>query len=125
MNLSAIEMKAFVPASNFDTSKKFYLALGFEIPWSSEGLAYVRHENTSFLLQDYNRPDFIQHYMMHLLVESADDWYAHVMATGVVETFGVAVGAPQNQPWGLRDFTLFDTSGVLWRIGQNVSVDSG
>ena len=26
MNLSAVEMKAFVPAANFDTSKKFYLA---------------------------------------------------------------------------------------------------
>jgi uncharacterized glyoxalase superfamily protein PhnB len=83
MNLSAVEMKAFAPASNFETSKQFYLALGFEIPW-----------------------------------------YAHVMATGVAETFGVAVGAPQDQPWGLRDFTLFDPSGVLWRIGQNISVGS-
>jgi uncharacterized glyoxalase superfamily protein PhnB len=25
----------------------------------------------------------------------------------------------EEQPWGMRDFVLFDPCGVLWRIGQS------
>ena len=120
MNLRTAEIKAFVPAADFEQSKQFYLTLGFEIPWSSEDLAYVRHGETSFLLQAFNHPNFIKNFQMHLLVENVDDWHAHVLASGVAERFGVRVGAPQNQPWNMRDFQLFDPSGVLWRVAQNI-----
>jgi uncharacterized glyoxalase superfamily protein PhnB len=30
------------------------------------------------------------------------------------------VSPVQLQPWRMRDFTLHDPSGVLWRIAQNV-----
>jgi catechol 2,3-dioxygenase-like lactoylglutathione lyase family enzyme len=120
MNLAAVEVKAFVPAADFERSKQFYVALGFEVPWSSEELAYVRHGNTSFLLQAFNEPAFIKSYQMHLLVENVDDWHAQVLASGVVARFGVKVGQPEDQPWAMRDFTLFDPSGVLWRVAQNI-----
>jgi hypothetical protein len=120
MNLATVEIKAFVPALDFERSKLFYSALGFEIPWSSEGLAYVHRGNTSFLLQAFAYPEFIKNYVMHMLVECVDDWHAHVVASGVAEQFGVRVGAPEDQPWAMRDFVLFDPSGVLWRIAQNI-----
>ncbi|HEY8683746.1 MAG TPA: VOC family protein [Rhodanobacter sp.] len=120
MNLSTVEIKAFVPALDFAVSEQFYLALGFEVPWSEDGLAYVRHGETSFLLQAFNEPAFARNFQMHLLVESADDWHAHVLAAGVTARFGVAMGEPTDQPWGMRDFTLFDPSGVLWRVAQNI-----
>jgi catechol 2,3-dioxygenase-like lactoylglutathione lyase family enzyme len=120
MNLVAVEIKPFVPASDFDRSKQFYLALGFEIPWSSDDLAYVRHGSTSFLLQAFDEPDFIKNFQMHLLVESVDDWHAQILSSGIAARFNVKVGTPVNQPWAMRDFTLFDPSGVLWRIAQNI-----
>jgi uncharacterized glyoxalase superfamily protein PhnB len=43
-----------------------------------------------------------------------------VVATGVVERFGAKLGQPEDRPWAMRDFTLIDPSGVLWRIGQNI-----
>jgi catechol 2,3-dioxygenase-like lactoylglutathione lyase family enzyme len=121
VNLSAVEIKSFVPAADFEASKEFYRVLGFEIPWSDDGLAYVRLGGTSFLLQSFAEPGFAQNYQMHLLVENVDDWHAHVLAAGVVARFGVEVGVPGDRPWGMRDFTLFDPSGVLWRVGQNIS----
>lgn len=121
MNLAAVEIKAFVPAADFELSKQFYVSLGFEIPWFSEGLAYVKHGNTSFLLQAFNYPEFIKNFQMHLLVEDVNAWHARVLQSGVVERFGVRVDAPQDQPWGMRDFPLFDPSGVLWRVAQNIS----
>ena len=124
MNLAAVEIKAFVPSRDFEKSKQFYLALGFEIPWSSEELAYVRHGETSFLLQAFYAPGHAENFQMHLLVENVDDWHAHVLSSGIHNRFGVAVGVPENRPWAMRDFTLFDPSGVLWRIAQDIPRES-
>jgi catechol 2,3-dioxygenase-like lactoylglutathione lyase family enzyme len=120
VNLTAVEIKAFVPAVDFELSKEFYLALGFEVPWSDGELAYVRHGETSFLLQAFDAPGFAGNFQMHLLVENVDDWHAHVVTTAVAGRFGVAVGEPVDRPWAMRDFTLYDPSGVLWRIAQNI-----
>jgi hypothetical protein len=125
MNLNAVEIKAFVPASDFEKSKQFYSAIGFEIPWSSDDLAYVRLGETSFLLQAFNHPDFIKNYQMHLVVENVEDWHAHLKSIGIEEQFGVRMGSPEDQPWAMRDFTLFDSSGVLWRIAQNLPRSAG
>lgn len=125
MNLATVEIKAFVPSRNFGESKQFYLTLGFEIPWSSEDLAYVRYGETSFLLQSFYEPAHTSNFQMHLLVENVDDWHAHVRSSGVRESFGVDVGKPENRPWAMRDFTLFDPSGVLWRIAQNIPREPG
>jgi Glyoxalase/Bleomycin resistance protein/Dioxygenase superfamily len=120
LNLAAVEIKAFVPAADFALSREFYLALGFEIPWASDDLAYVRHGETSFLLQAFNEPGFIKNFQMHLLVENVDDWHARILLSGISSRFGVKVGEPQDQPWAMRDFTLYDPSGVLWRVAQNI-----
>ncbi|KRE90931.1 glyoxalase [Frateuria sp. Soil773] len=120
MNLRTVEIKAFLPAPDFERSRQFYLALGFEIPWSSGDLAYVRHGDTSFLLQAFDAPAFARNYQMHLLVENVDDWHAHVLASGVAGRFATEVGEPEDRPWAMRDFTLLDPAGVLWRIAQNL-----
>jgi catechol 2,3-dioxygenase-like lactoylglutathione lyase family enzyme len=125
LNLATVEVKAFVPAADLARSIEFYVALGFEVPWSSDELAYVRNGQTSFLLQAFNEPAFIANYQMHLLVENVDDWHAHVTSSGVAKRFGVDIGAPQDQPWAMRDFTLFDPSGVLWRVAQNIPREQG
>ena len=121
MNLNAIEIKAFVPALNLAVSKDFYVALGFEVPWSTKDLAYIRYGSTSFLLQEFFVPEHANNFMMHLLVENVDDWYQHVMASEVVQKFKVRIEPPEDRPWGLRDFPLTDPTGILWRIGQNIS----
>jgi catechol 2,3-dioxygenase-like lactoylglutathione lyase family enzyme len=122
MNLATVEMKAFVPARDFATSKAFYGVLGFEVPWTSDDLAYVRHGGTSFLLQRFFVPEHAGNFKMHLLVEDADAWHAQVLASGVVERFGVRLSAPEDRPWHIRDFTLTDPAGVLWRIGHNLPI---
>ena len=125
MNLTTVEIKAFVPSRDFEESKQFYLALGFEIPWCSDDLAFVRYGDTSFLLQSFYEPAHTNNFQMHLLVENVDDWHAHVRLSGVHDRFGVDVGEPENRPWAMRDFTLFDPSGVLWRIAQNIPREPG
>ena len=117
-NLAVVEVKAFVPAKNFALSMEFYEALGFTRASVFEDIAYFHCGESSFLLQDFFVQEHAANFQMHLLVESVDAW--HEKATAVAERFNVKIGEPQNQPWAMRDFTLFDPSGVLWRIAQNV-----
>lgn len=120
LNLSTVEIKAFVPARDFELSKQFYEAMGFTLAFSSAELAYFHHGNCSFLLQNFYVEQLAENFMMHMLVENADDWHEHFVAQGLIERFGVKVGTTEDRPWAIRDFTLCDPSGVLWRIGHNI-----
>ncbi|WP_400769538.1 VOC family protein [Methylosinus sporium] len=119
-NLQTIELKAFVPAKDFELSKRFYRDLGFTLASDAGGTAYFHHETVSFLLQNFYVMDFAENLMLHLLVEDVDAWKAKVDESGIAARYGVAVSEVRLQPWHMRDFTLVDPSGVLWRIARNV-----
>jgi uncharacterized glyoxalase superfamily protein PhnB len=57
--------------------------------------------------------------MMHLLVEDVSAWHARLVSAGIAARYGVRQSELADQPWRMRDFTLTDPSGVLWRIAQN------
>jgi catechol 2,3-dioxygenase-like lactoylglutathione lyase family enzyme len=42
-NLSAIELKAHLPAKDFETSKQFYQDLGFTLCWSEGNPAFLHY----------------------------------------------------------------------------------
>ncbi len=119
--LKAEEIKAFVPARDFALSKQFYQDLGFTVAWSSEGLAYLHHGNCAFLLQNYYVKEHADNFMMHIIVTDVDAWWRHVEAQGIASKYNVKTEPPEDRPWGLRDFILVDPTGVLWRIGQDIS----
>jgi uncharacterized glyoxalase superfamily protein PhnB len=116
-SLAVVEIKAFIPARNFALSMEFYEALGFTCASVFEDIAYFHCGESSFLLQDFFVQEHAANYQMHLLVENVDAW--HERAKAVAHRFKVQVGELENQPWAMRDFTLFDPSGLLWRIAQN------
>ena len=118
-DLKATEIKAFVPAKDFARSKQFYQDMGFTIAWSDTDLAYVRCGECSFLLQNFYHPEHAGNFMMHLLVPDVAAWWDHVVKAGLAAKYGVAAQPPEDRPWGMRDFTIVDPTGVLWRVGQN------
>jgi catechol 2,3-dioxygenase-like lactoylglutathione lyase family enzyme len=119
-NLRVTEVKAFVPARDFALSKRFYQDLGFTLASDGDGIAYFHHGDASFLLQDFFTEALGENFMMHLLVADVEAWHQSITDAGIAEKYGVKVGPVELQPWRMRDFVLFDPSGVLWRIGQNV-----
>lgn len=120
MNLEAIEIKAFVPARDFDLSKAFYTDLGFEVAFSSDDLAYLKAGECSFLLQKFYVKEHAENFMMHMLVADVDAWWARVVSMALAEKYGVRASPPEDRPWAIRDFILTDPTGVLWRIGTNI-----
>jgi catechol 2,3-dioxygenase-like lactoylglutathione lyase family enzyme len=123
--LTSIEAKAFVPSRDFALCKQFYQDFGFELAWSSDDLAYLRNGNSSFLLQRFYRKEHADNFMMHLLVDDVEAWWSHVQAQELPARYGVRAEPPENRPWGIRDFIVVDPTGVLWRIGQNISEPTG
>jgi catechol 2,3-dioxygenase-like lactoylglutathione lyase family enzyme len=119
-DMAIVEIKAFLPARDFALSKQFYQDLGFILAWSSEGLAYFRHGDSSFLLQNFYNKDHANNFMMHLLVKNVEAWWRHVQSQDLAAKYGVMTEPPADRSWGIRDFVLNDPAGVLWRIGENI-----
>lgn len=119
-NLKVTEIKAFVPSKAFELSKQFYKDLGFTMASEGGGIAYFHFGHVSFLLQDFCAESFAENFMMHILVEDVQSWWNHVQESDVLVKYGTRVTALEDQPWKMRDFCLYDPSGVLWRIGQNI-----
>ncbi len=114
--LRSIEAKAFVPAHDFELAQRFYQAIGFEVVWSTPQLAYFRHGQSCFLLQNFYVKEHTDNFKMHLWVKNVDEWWTYISAAA--GPFGITVEEPADRPWGMRDFSLIDPSGVLWRIGE-------
>ena len=119
-NLDIVEIKAFIPARNFALSKRFYEAIGFTMASSTDDVAYFHRGEASFLLQNFYVEQHANNFVMHLLVKNVDDWREHMRTQRIAEEFGVQIGEPEDRPWAMRDFTMTDPSGVLWRIAQNI-----
>lgn len=126
-NLDAIELRAFLPAKDFDLSKQFYQDLGFTLCWEEDSVAYLHPSDhgsqgkSGFLLQRFYVKEFAENLMMHLLVKDVDAWWSSIQDKKIVDKYGVRAEPPEDRPWKLRDFILVDPSGVLWRIAQEMS----
>ena len=117
--LKTIEIKAFVPAKDYALSKRFYKDMGFTMASDTDGIAYFHCGATSFLLQDFYVKELADNFMMHMLVHDVDAWWSTLQASNLAGNYGVQISPIVEQPWRMRDFVVFDPSGVLWRIGQN------
>ncbi|MCY1057706.1 VOC family protein [Nannocystis sp. SCPEA4] len=115
----AIVARPFVPTKDFDLSKTFYEALGFEKLLDSEVAIFSCGGSGGFILQRYYVKDWAENFMMQLVVEDLDAWWAHLEGLDLPGRFGVrAPTPPAMQPWGLRVAHVFDPVGVLWHVCQ-------
>ncbi|NII55622.1 VOC family protein [Luteibacter sp. SG786] len=120
MTLETVEIKAFVPAKDFELSKAFYTDLGFEVAFSDDSLAYIKAGDCAFLLQRFYVKEHAENFMMHMLVTDVDAWWRRLEQSGLATKYGVQASPPQDRPWAIRDFIIKDPTGVLWRIGTNI-----
>lgn len=120
---AAVSMRPFVPSRNFDESRRFYEALGFEITPLGDKAAHAQlgsgRGSFSFILQDFYVKEFAENFMMHLMVTDLDGWWRHIASLPLVERFRVpAPRRPEMQSWGLRVGYVWDPAGVLWHIAS-------
>lgn len=110
--------RPFVPAKDFEVSKAFYRALGFEVLLDGQ-VCIFGIGASAFILQNYFQKDWAENFMMQLMVDDLDPWWEHIQALDLPGRFGVQPPKPPAlQPWGLRVAYVYDPSGVLWHVAQ-------
>lgn len=111
--------RPFLPAKDFAKSRAFYEALGFVKELDVADVAIYRIGATSFLLQKYYQKEWAENFMMQLMVDDLDAWWARIESLDLPAKFGVSAPKPPTmQPWGLRIAYVVDPSGVLWHVAQ-------
>jgi catechol 2,3-dioxygenase-like lactoylglutathione lyase family enzyme len=111
-------VRAFVPTKDFDSSKRFYEALGFEKVLDGE-VAIFNAGSGGFILQRYFQKEWAENFMMQMMVDDLDLWWANIDSLDLSTRFGVQPPKPPVlQPWGLRIAFLVDPSGVLWHVAE-------
>jgi uncharacterized glyoxalase superfamily protein PhnB len=111
-----------LPVADLRQAIDFYERAGFGVRVYKEddddpgdGFAFVSYEDRSVFDLDAVGIDLSQnHAGCYLIVEDADAWHERMAAEGLPVT------AIEDQPWGMREFTLTDPSGNNVRIGRSV-----
>jgi catechol 2,3-dioxygenase-like lactoylglutathione lyase family enzyme len=111
--------RPFLPAKEFDTSLRFYEALGFHVYRLGDALAELSLGEHAFLLQGHYVKEWADNTVMHVLVNDVQAWWQHINSLDLANQFGVsAVSPPRVEPWGLTVAYLSDPAGVLWHFAE-------
>src|SRR4051794_35905822 len=112
-------LRPFVPAKDFETSRRFYEVLGFRAESLGDKVVEFHLGPYSFLLQDHYIEEWAGNFMMHVLVVDLDAWWKRIAALDLPARFGVPPPRPPKaESWGLTVAYVIDPSGVLWHFAQ-------
>ena len=114
-----LALRPFVPARDYDLSRRFYEALGFVATHRDDDVTILKLGSFSFILQNDYVMVAAENCMVQILVRDVDAWWARVDPARLIGAFGVKPPkAPAMQSWGLKVGFLFDPSGVLWHVAE-------
>jgi hypothetical protein len=118
--LAVEDVRAFVPAEDFERSKAFYEALGWATVWTdNDGLALMELGGYRFMLQNYYVKDWAENFMLTIVVKDASAWHERVASALTGDRFGHArVAEPKVEHWGATVTYVWDPCGVLLHFTQ-------
>lgn len=113
MPLTIRDLKPYVPAKDFDLSKRFYAALGFNLSPGWGGTADFELNGHQFRLQDYYVKDWANNFMFVMGVEDVEAWHRRarsLMESGEFKGMNVKAPEPVDDSLVLH---VWDPTGVL------------
>ena len=111
--------RPFLPAKDFETSLRFYEAIGFKAHKLGDTLAELSLGPHAFLLQGCYVREWAENTVMHVLVDDVQAWWRYINSLDLANQFGVSPPAPPRvEPWGLTVTYVFDPAGVLWHFAE-------
>jgi uncharacterized glyoxalase superfamily protein PhnB len=115
--MGVAEVTPILPVRDLDEALGFYKAAGFEVRADDDGgYAFVSYQDEGvFDLDEIEGLDPATNAAgCFIVVDRVDQWHHEL------EAAGLSVTRAENQPWGMREFTLTDPSGNRLRIGRGV-----
>lgn len=119
MKITATAIKPFIGAKNFEESRTFYQALGFDESVISAQMSYFQiNDNIGFYLQNAYVKDWVDNTMVFVEVADVDTYYQELLSLNLSSKFSQVRLVPVRiESWGKECF-LHDPSGILWHFGQ-------
>lgn len=109
------EVRAFLPSKDFEVSKAFYSALGFE-KVLEEDVAIFQAGQSEFVLTRYFQQNYADNSMVQILVDDLDAWWSRIESLDLPAAFGVRAPRPpadQERAYGSRlSSTRAESSGI-------------
>lgn len=119
IDLRATDIRAFIPAKDFEQSLDFYVSLGFTLVFSDASLALLEMANQRFYLQRYYVKQWADNSMLHLSVADAEHCYRQVSELLADGRFAQArVTPPKLESYGALVTYVWDPCGVLLHLAQ-------
>lgn len=114
---SVIGLRPFVPAKDFELSKRFYRDIGFTIVSDSGGVAEMSLGKFVFLLQNHYDKTWAEYTALHLYVKDLQAWWKHISSLDLANKYGVQPPvAPAMQNWNMEVSYFHDPSNVIWHV---------
>jgi len=119
MKNTATSIRPFIGAKNFEVSRSFYQALGFQESVISPQMSYFQvNKNIGFYLQNAFVKDWVDNTMVFVEVADVDAYYLELVSLDLSSKFSQVRLVPVRiESWGKECF-LHDPSGILWHFGQ-------
>lgn len=117
--VETLSLQPFVPSGkDFKLACDFFVDLGFTKDWDYDGeCAGFTCGQAKFILQNYDKKDFAQNFMVRIDVSDLDLWWQEIEKLHLDKKYpGVKVAPPKDFPWG-REVNIIDPAGVCWHIG--------
>ena len=118
MEHSAISIRPFIGAKDFELSRSFYRDLGFQESILAPNMSLFETEQLGFYLQDYFVKDWIDNTMIFMEVDDVAHYWKELMAMNLTTKYKDVKLVPiRVDHWG-RECFLHDPSGILWHFGE-------
>jgi catechol 2,3-dioxygenase-like lactoylglutathione lyase family enzyme len=116
-NAGIVDSTPILPVSDIAASVAFYRTAGFEVrEYEGGGFGFVSYDDESVFDLDQAEVTLTPETNgagCYLIVPDVDGWHRRLAESRL------AVTALEDQPWGMREFTLTDPDGNHIRIGHS------
>lgn len=111
-----LSLQPFIPSgSDFDSSKNFFVELGFNISWDAGDYIGFEKDGCRFILQRFDNRDFAENFMVTVNVTSAEEFRQQVLEKKLPEKFGIRIGQVTQESYG-KEVNIIDIAGVCWHF---------
>jgi hypothetical protein len=119
MKHQAKSVRPFIGAKDFEVSRNFYKALGFQESIISKRLSYFKiSETAGFYLQNAYVKDWVDNSMIFVEVDNVENYWNELRSFELQNKYeGVRLMPIRKDDWG-RECFLHDPSGILWHFGE-------
>jgi hypothetical protein len=118
MKLELNDIRPFIGAKDFATSRSFYYDLGFKESKIDDNLCRFYTDDFSFYLQNYYAKEWVENTMLFFTVPDVEKCFKDIQQLELDERYlGVKVVPIKKNDWGAECF-IIDPAGVLLHFGQ-------